>query len=119
MSEQKKYTFMEKMNMTHPEKMTVGEIYHILKVSDLYTYVNKETGEERTGVTITTDNGDFYLPDTVVQSMLADPGFEENRKSLAELEYIRCRKFKSKYGTMGKSIEKATREQYENRAKLG
>ena len=116
--EKRKYSFREKMQMTHPEKMEVGSIYHVLKVSDPYKYTNKDTGEELTGITISTDNGDFYLPDTVVRSMIEDNGFEENRKYLLEMEYIRCRKFKSKYGTIGKSIEQATKEQYENTAKL-
>ena len=49
---------------------------------------------------------------------MIDGDFEENRKYLLNLGYIRCRKFKSKYGTIGKSIEAATQEQYENTAKL-
>ena len=117
MAEKKKYSFIEKMGMTHPEKMEVGSVYHVLKVSDPYKYANKETGEELTGITVTTDNGDYYLPDTVVKSMI-DGDFEENRKYLLNLGYIRCRKFKYKYGTIGKSIEAATQEQYENTAKL-
>ena len=119
MSEKRKYSFAEKMEMTHPNKMEVGRVYHILKVSDPYQYTNKKTGEVKIGITVTTDDGDYYLPDTVTQSMIEDNGFEDNRKLLLEMEYIRCRSFKSKYGTEGKSIEKATREQYENRAILG
>ena len=115
--EKKKYSFMEKLNMTSAHKMKVGEIYHIISVSDPYEYTNKTSGEIRTGVTVTTDIGDYYLPDTVVKSMI-ESGFEESRKFLLDNPYIRCRSFRSKFGTNGKSIEKATQEQYENTARL-
>ena len=115
--ESKKYSFIDKMNMTSANKMTVGTMYHVISVSDPYKYTNKQTGEMRDGITITTDTGDFYLPDTVVVSML-ESGFEESRKFLLDNPYIRCRSFRSKFGTQGKSIEKATKEQYENTAKL-
>ena len=115
--EKKKYSFAEKMAMTHPEKMEVGKIYHIIKVSDPYEYTNKDSGEVRKGITITADSGEYYLPDTVVQSMLEDD-FESNRALLVKMEYIRCRAFKSKYGTQGKSIEQATKEQYEATSKF-
>ena len=91
MAEKKKYSFIEKMAMTHPEKMEVGQVYHVLKVSDPYKYANKETGEELTGITVTTDNGDYYLPDTVVKSMI-DGDFEENRKYLLNLASERALK---------------------------
>ena len=101
--EKREFTFEESLFMGSAEKMEVGHIYKILKVNDPYKVTSKIDNQEVDVITVETEEGTYYLPNTIVAKMLSGD-FEQDKETLLKIKYLVCREFKSKFGNMGKSL---------------
>lgn len=94
---------LAKLNMKSAQKMESGEVYYILenfRIFDSKT-PDPKTGEPMKGVTVETDKGSRYLPNTIAVEIIEDP----KQFDVMRHKYVRCTEFKNKFGTISKSLE--------------
>ena len=94
---------LDKLQMKSAQRMIPGEVYYILENFRIFEGKNPDpkTGEPMKGVSVETDKGSRYLPNTIAVEIIADPKQFEDMKH----KYVRCTEFKNKYGTVSKSLE--------------
>lgn len=94
---------LDKLNMKNTEKMEPGQIYFILENYRIFEGKNPDpkTGELMKGVSVETDKGSRYLPNTIAVEIIDD----ESQFEVLKHRYVRCTEFRNKFGTMSKSLE--------------
>lgn len=94
---------LNKLNMKASQKMENGEIYFILENYRIFesNTPDPKTGEKMKGVTVETDKGSRYLPNTIAVEIIED----EKQFEVMKHKYVRCTEFRNKYGTVSKSLE--------------
>ena len=103
MEERKMGNLLNKLNMKSAQRMEPGDIYFILDTYRIFEgkNVDPKTGEPIKGVTVETDKGSRYLPNTIALEIVSEPKQFECMRH----HYVRCTEFRNRYGTISKSLE--------------
>ena len=101
------YSLHDRLTMQVTKTLEVGDVISITKIQAIVDYLDPRTKEPRKAVVVSTNTGNYYLPNTIARAVVEmfDGGQEAEARAELEGKSFRCEEFIAKrFGTKGKTL---------------